>query len=279
MKFTKMQGAGNDYIYVNCFEEKVPNPSATALKVSDRHFGIGADGLVLIEPSTIADFKMDIYNSDGSQAKMCGNATRCVAKYVYDNAMTEKKEIALETLSGIKTITMFFENGKVSSARVNMGPPVTQPNKIPVNLDGDIVLGRKIEVGGEEYAITCVSMGNPHCVVFVKDTDALAIDKIGPLFETHSIFPDRVNTEFVQPIDSKTLKMRVWERGAGETLACGTGACATVAAAILNGYCTKDEDIRVILLGGELVIRWDSRSNDIYMTGPAETVCTGEIDI
>ncbi len=279
MRFTKMQGAGNDYIYVNCFEEKVPNPSVTALKVSDRHFGIGADGLVLIEPSTIADFKMDIYNSDGSQAKMCGNATRCVAKYVYDNAMTEKTEIGLETLSGIKYIKMFFENGKVSSARVNMGAPVTEPKNIPVNLDGDIVLGRKIDIGGKDYAITCVSMGNPHCVVFVKDTDGLAIDKIGPLFETHSIFPDRVNTEFVQPVDSKTLKMRVWERGAGETLACGTGACATVAAAILNGYCEKDEDIRVILLGGELIIRWDSESNDIYMTGPAETVCTGEIDL
>lgn len=279
MKFTKMQGAGNDYIYVNCFEEKVPNPNETAVKVSDRHFGIGADGLVLIEPSTIADFKMDIYNSDGSQAKMCGNATRCVAKYVYDNAMTKKEEIALETLSGIKTIKMFFEDGKVSSARVNMGAPITDPKEIPVNLDGNIVLDRKIDVGGEEYAISCVSMGNPHCVVFVKDTDGLAIEKIGPLFETHVLFPDRINTEFVQPIDAKTLKMRVWERGAGETLACGTGACATVAAAILNGYCKKDEDIRVILLGGELVIRWDSESNDIYMTGPAETVCTGEIEL
>lgn len=174
---------------------------------------------------------------------------------------------------------MFFKNDKVSSARVNMGAPITQPKEIPVDLDGDIVLDHKIQVGGDEYAITCVSMGNPHCVVFIKDTDALAIDKIGALFENHALFPDRINTEFVQPIDSKTLKMRVWERGAGETLACGTGACATVAAAILNGYCKKDEDIRVILLGGELVIRWDSESNDIYMTGPAETVCTGEIEL
>lgn len=279
MKFTKMQGAGNDYIYVNCFKEKVPNPSETAVKVSDRHYGIGSDGLVLIEPSAVADFKMDIYNSDGSQAKMCGNATRCVAKYVYDNDMTDKTEIALETLSGIKYIKMFIENGKVTSARVNMGAPVTDPKKIPVNFDGDIVLGRAIEVGGDEYAITCVSMGNPHCVVFVEDTHAFAVDKIGPLFEHHPLFPDRINTEFVQPLDAKTLKMRVWERGAGETLACGTGACATVAAAILNGYCEKDEDIRVVLLGGVLVIRWDSKSGDIYMTGPAETVCTGEIDI
>lgn len=279
MKFTKMQGAGNDYIYVDCFKEKVPNPNETAVKVSDRHFGIGADGLVLIEPSDVADFKMDMYNSDGSQAKMCGNATRCVAKYVYDNGMTDKTEIALETLSGIKHIKMFIENGKVTSARVNMGAPVTDPKKIPVNLDGDIVLGHTIEVGGDEYAITCISMGNPHCVVFVEDTHAFAVDKIGPLFEHHPLFPDRVNTEFVQPIDAKTLKMRVWERGAGETLACGTGACATVAAAILNGHCKKDEDIRMLLLGGVLVIRWDSKSGDIYMTGPAETVCTGEIDL
>ncbi|NLX92866.1 MAG: diaminopimelate epimerase [Clostridiales bacterium] len=279
MKFTKMQGAGNDYIYVDCFKEKVPNPNETAVKVSDRHFGIGADGLVLIEPSDVADFKMDMYNSDGSQAKMCGNATRCVAKYVYDNGMTDKTEIALETLSGIKHIKMFIENGKVTSARVNMGAPVTDPKKIPVNLDGDIVLGHTIEVGGDEYAITCISMGNPHCVVFFEDTHAFAVDKIGPLFEHHPLFPDRVNTEFVQPIDAKTLKMRVWERGAGETLACGTGACATVAAAILNGHCKKDEDIRMLLLGGVLVIRWDSKSGDIYMTGPAETVCTGEIDL
>lgn len=279
MKFTKMQGAGNDYIYVDCFKEKVPNPNETAVKVSDRHFGIGADGLVLIEPSDVADFKMDMYNSDGSQAKMCGNATRCVAKYVYDNGMTDKTEIALETLSGIKHIKMFIENGKVTSARVNMGAPVTDPKKIPVNLDGDIVLGHTIEVGGDEYAITCISTGNPHCVVFVEDTHAFAVDKIGPLFEHHPLFPDRVNTEFVQPIDAKTLKMRVWERGAGETLACGTGACATVAAAILNGHCKKDEDIRMLLLGGVLVIRWDSKSGDIYMTGPAETVCTGEIDL
>ncbi len=279
MKFTKMQGAGNDYIYVNCFEEKVPNPGATARKVSDRHFGIGSDGLVLIEPSDIADFKMDMYNQDGSQAKMCGNATRCVAKYVHDNAMTEKTEIALETLSGIKYIKMFIENGKVTSACVNMGAPVTDPKKIPVHFDGDIVLNRPIEVGDAQYAVTCVSMGNPHCVVFIEDTSTLAIEKIGPLFEIHPLFPDRINTEFVQIVDAQTLKMRVWERGAGETLACGTGACATVAAAILNGYCQKDKDIRLVLLGGELIIRWDSASGDIYMTGPAQTVCTGEIDI
>lgn len=279
MKFTKMHGAGNDYIYVNCFEETVKNPEQTALKVSDRHFGIGSDGLVLIEPSAVADFKMDIYNSDGSRAKMCGNATRCVAKYVYDNSMTSKREITLETLSGIKTISMFIENGKVKSAAVNMGAPVTDPRKIPVDLDGGAVVARKIEAGGKNHTVTCVSMGNPHCVLFVEDTGSIEIEKTGPLFENHSLFPDRINTEFIQVVDHKTLKMRVWERGAGETLACGTGACAAAAAAVLNGLCKKDEDISVILLGGVLTIRWDAASNDIYMTGPAETVCTGEIEL
>ncbi len=279
MKFTKMHGAGNDYIYVNCFEETVPNPTETAVKVSDRHFGIGSDGLVLIEPSNIADFKMDIYNSDGSQAKMCGNATRCVAKYVYDNRMTEKREISLETLSGIKTIKMFVENGKVKSAAVNMGAPITEPSKIPVNIIAETVINKPINVAGKEYAVTCVSMGNPHCILFVDDADGIEIERIGPLFENHPLFPDRINTEFIQLLDGKTFKMRVWERGAGETLACGTGACASTAAAILNGYCKKDEDISVILKGGILTIRWDSKSGDIFMTGPAETVCTGEIEI
>jgi len=279
MKFTKMHGAGNDYIYVNCFEETVKNPEQTALKVSDRHFGIGSDGLVLIEPSAVADFKMDIYNSDGSRAKMCGNATRCVAKYVYDNGMTSKREITLETLSGIKTINLFIENGKVKSAAVNMGAPVIEPAKIPVDLDGGAVIARTIKAGGKDYTITCVSMGNPHCVLFVEDTGVIEIEKTGPLFENHPLFPDRINTEFIQVVDHKTLKMRVWERGAGETLACGTGACAATAAAVLNGLCKKDEDISVILLGGVLTIRWDAASNDIYMTGPAETVCTGEIEL
>lgn len=279
MKFTKMHGAGNDYIYINCFEETVQNPGETSVKVSDRHFGIGSDGLVLIEPSTVADFKMDIYNSDGSQAKMCGNATRCVAKYVYDNGLTEKQEIALETLSGIKTIKMFVENGKVKSAVVNMGMPVIEPAKIPVDFDGEAVINTPVEVAGKNYAITCVSMGNPHCVLFVDDTDSIEIERIGPLFENHPLFPDRINTEFIKVIDGETLKMRVWERGAGETLACGTGACAAAVAAILNGHCMKDKDISIILKGGILIIRWDSKSGDVYMTGPAETVCTGEIEI
>lgn len=279
MKFTKMHGAGNDYIYVNCFTEYVSDPHDTAVRVSDRHFGIGADGLVLIEPSEIADFKMDIYNSDGSQAKMCGNATRCVAKYVYDNRLTDKTEITLETLSGIKHIKMYIENGKVTGATVDMGAPILDPKNIPVNLKGKMVLNRKIEVKGKECEITCVSMGNPHCVVFVEDVETVRIEKIGPLFEHHPLFPDRTNTEFIQLSSGKSLKMRVWERGAGETLACGTGACAATVASILNGYCHKDEDIKVVLLGGILYIRWDSETDHVFMTGPAATICTGEYDL
>ncbi len=278
MKFTKMQGGGNDYIYVNCFEEKVADPNTAALKVSDRHFGVGSDGLVLIEPSKVADFKMDIYNSDGSQAKMCGNATRCVAKYVYDNGLTDKDEISLETLSGIKYIKMYIENGKVTSARVNMGAPILKSSDIPTLLGGDAVIAQPLEAGGKTVSVTCVSMGNPHCVTYIDDTDSLDIEKIGPVFENHPAFPDRINTEFIQVVSDSCIKMRVWERGAGETLACGTGACAAAVASILNSYCKRGEDIKVILRGGELKINW-THGGDVYMTGPAETVCTGEIDI
>lgn len=281
MKFTKMHGAGNDYIYVNCFEEKVEDRNALAKKISDRHFGIGSDGLVFIEPSESADFKMDMYNSDGSQGKMCGNAVRCVAKFVYDNAMTDKTEISLETLSGIKYIKVETLDGKVSTAAVDMGVPILEPKKIPVNTNteaADIVMDEKITVDGKNYQMTCVSMGNPHCVVFVDDVNKVNIDRVGPLFENSPLFPDRINTEFVRVVDSNTIEMRVWERGAGETLACGTGACASVVACILNGFSEKDKDIKVILRGGELSIRWDSDSGSVFMTGPAETVFTGEID-
>jgi len=276
MRFTKMHGAGNDYIYVNCFLEKVDNPEDTARRVSDRHFGIGADGLVLIEPSDIADFKMDIYNADGSRAKMCGNATRCVAKYVYEHNMTPRDEITLETLSGIKRIKMFIEDGKVTAARVNMGAPEFEPAKIPVLSGGVDAVGITVTAGDTVYTATCVSMGNPHCVVFIADTEAVDIEKTGPLFENNALFPDRVNTEFIRLVDGHTLKMRVWERGAGETLACGTGACAAAAAAVVNGYCRKDEDIGVLLRGGTLTIRWDSGTNEITMTGPAQSICSGE---
>lgn len=279
MKFTKMHGAGNDYIYVNCFEETVEDPNTLALKISDRHFGVGSDGLVLIKPSKAADFMMDMYNSDGSRGKMCGNATRCVAKYVYDNKMTDKTEISLETLSGIKYIKMNIgSDGKVESARVNMGEPILAAKDIPTMFEGDAVVDKPVKVNGQDYRITCVSMGNPHCILYIDDTDSLDIEKFGPHFEHYKMFPDRINTEFIQRVDSSSFKMRVWERGAGETLACGTGACASLVAGVLNGYYKKDEDVKVILLGGELTIRWSSEDNCVYMTGPAATVCTGEYE-
>lgn len=277
MKFTKMHGAGNDYIYVNCFTETVENPEETAVRVSDRHFGIGADGLVLICPSEKADFFMDIYNADGSRAKMCGNATRCVAKYVYDNKMTDKTEIALETLSGIKCIKITVQDGKAVAARVNMGAPILAPREIPTKFDGETVVSQNLTINDKAYAVTCVSMGNPHCVLYTDDVHALDLPRIGPKFENHELFPDRINTEFVHIVSETEFDMRVWERGSGETLACGTGACAATVASILNGYCIRDTEIKVNLLGGTLYINWTA-DGDVYMTGPAETVCTGEID-
>lgn len=278
MQFTKMQGAGNDYIYVNCFTETVENPAETAVRVSDRHFGVGADGLVLIKPSQTADFFMDIYNADGSRAKMCGNATRCVAKYVYDNKMTDKTEIALETLSGIKYIKLTVQDGKVASARVNMGAPILAAREIPTNFDGETVVSQKLTIDEKAYAVTCVSMGNPHCILYTDDVHALDLPQIGPKFEKHEMFPDRINTEFIHIVSETELDMRVWERGSGETLACGTGACAAVVASVLNGCCKRDTDIQVNLLGGTLYINWTA-GGDVYMTGPAVTVCTGNIDV
>ncbi len=278
MRFTKMQGAGNDYIYVNCLEETVNDPKAAAIKVSDRHFGIGADGLVLICPSEKADFFMDMYNADGSRGKMCGNAVRCVAKYVYDRGLVHRDEIAIETLSGIKTIQVRVEGGKVVAARVNMGAPVLNARDIPTAFEGETVVSQKLTIGEETHTVTCVSMGNPHCVVFVQDPNALELPKIGPAFERHPMFPDRINTEFVHVISPTHLEMRVWERGSGETLACGTGACASVVAATLNGFCRRGETVRVRLRGGELQIQW-AADGDVYMTGPAAEICTGEIEV
>lgn len=277
MEFTKMHGAGNDYVYVNCLDTVLDNPSEVAVRVSDRHFGIGSDGLILIKPSDKADFYMEMYNADGSQGKMCGNGIRCVGKYVYDNGLTDKTELSVETLSGIKYLTLNVVDGKVDTVRVNMGEPILKPELIPVNIDADIVKDYPVNIGGEEYRITCVSMGNPHCVTYVDDVDNLPIEKIGPLFENNPLFPERVNTEFVKVIDRGTLQMRVWERGSGETLACGTGTCATAVATILNGLC--DETVRVKLLGGELKITWDRTHNIIYMEGPARTVFTGTMDL
>ena len=278
VKFTKMHGCGNDYIYVNCFTEKIEEPSVIAKKVSDRHFGIGSDGLILICPSETADFKMRMFNADGSEGKMCGNGIRCVAKYVYDNGMTDKEVITVETLSGIKTLQLAVSQGRVQAVTVDMGSPVLTPSQIPVKCEGDRIINQPVSVGGKEYYITCVSMGNPHAVVFTEEeVTALNLEKTGPLFENHEIFPDRVNTEFIHVIDEKTIDMRVWERGSGETLACGTGTCASVVACILNGY--TDNKVEVELLGGKLFIEYDAEENKVYMTGPAEFICTGEIAI
>ncbi len=284
MRFTKMHGLGNDYVYVNCFKEKIENPPAVARFVSDRHFGVGADGLILICPSAEADFKMEMYNADGSRGEMCGNGIRCVAKYVYDYRLTDKSRISVETLGGTKYLELTVRDGKVALVKVDMGKPELEASKIPVILDGASgggdnrhVIHEPILVNGTQYHMTGVSMGNPHAVVFVEDVKNMDLEKIGPYFENHERFPQRINTEFVKVIDENTLEMRVWERGSGETLACGTGACAALAAGVLNGFTKNKAEVR--LLGGALQIEWDREANRIYMTGPAVTVFDGEIDI
>ena len=277
MKFTKMQGLGNDYIYVNCFSEKVENPSEAAKRLSDRHFGIGSDGLVLIMPSKTCDFKMRMFNSDGSEAEMCGNAIRCVGKYVYDNGLTNKTNIKIETLAGVKILDMKVEDGKVAMVKVDMGEPILEPAKIPVIGNGEKFVSQPVTIDGKEYKVTCVSMGNPHAVTYVDDVDKFPLEVIGPKMENNSLFPKRINTEFVQVLDRNTLKMRVWERGAGETLACGTGACAVLVSSVLNGI--SNRCVVVKLLGGDLIIEWNENDNHVYMTGPATKVFDGEIDI
>lgn len=276
MKFSKMHGIGNDYIYVNCFEEKVSEPEKISVVLSDRHKGIGSDGLVLIMPSEIADFRMRIFNADGSEAMMCGNATRCIGKYVYDMGLTDKTEVTLETNSGIKYLKLFLSDGKVDMVTVDMGKAILVPRDIPVDSNLESFVSQPLEVGGKEYKVTCVSMGNPHAVIFTEGIDELELEKIGPLFENHKLFPNRINTEFVEVIDSHTLKMRVWERGSGETFACGTGTCATVVAAVLNGICPKDEEVLVHLRGGDLRIIWKN-DGTVLMTGPAEYVFEGNV--
>ena len=279
MKFTKMHGCGNDYIYVDGAKEILtPQEKPEVVRrLSDRHFGIGGDGVIFINPSKEADFEMEMYNMDGSRAEMCGNGIRCVAKFVYDKGLTDKTSISVISCGKIKYLTLSIENGKVSTVRVNMGSPILKAKDIPVISDKEEVIGDEIEVAGETYKMTCVSMGNPHAVVFVDEVAGLPLEKIGPLFENHVRFPKRVNTEFVKILDENTVEMRVWERGTGETLACGTGACATVVACVLNGL-TK-EQVTVKLLGGNLQIQWDRESNLVYMTGPATTVFEGEIEI
>lgn len=278
MKFTKMHGIGNDYVYVDCTKEDLANPAEVSRFVSDRHFGIGSDGLILIRRSDAADFRMDMYNNDGSAGKMCGNGIRCVAKYVYDYGLTDKEEISVETLSGIKYLKLTIADGKVSKVRVNMGAPVLKPEEIPVRAEQEPVLKESIEVCGKEWKMNCVSMGNPHAVVFLDiPVEKFPLEQIGPHFENHERFPDRVNTEFVRVLDRRTVEMRVWERGSGETLACGTGACATAVASMLNDLC--DRQVTVRLLGGELEIEWSKEDNCVYMTGPATVVFDGEITL
>lgn len=277
MKFTKMQGLGNDYVYVDCTSEMIENPEAVARYVSDRHFGIGSDGLILICPSEVADFEMRMYNADGSRGEMCGNGIRCVAKYVYDYGLTDQTHISVETLGGIKYLDLTVEDGKAKLIRVDMGTPGLAPEQIPILSDADRVVDEPILVDGVEYRMTGVSMGNPHTVIFVEDIEGLDLEKIGPSFENHERFPKRINTEFAHVLDRETVEMRVWERGSGETLACGTGACAVAVASILNGK-TQDA-VTVKLRGGDLKIEWDREADKVYMTGPAEVVFEGTIAI
>lgn len=277
MKFTKMHGCGNDYIYVNCLEEKVENPSEVAKVLSDRHFGIGSDGLILIKPSDKADFRMEMYNADGSESQMCGNGVRCIAKYVYDYGLTDKTKVELETKAGIKYLDLKIENGKVAMVTVDMGSPILEGKKVPVAVDKEQVVAEPITVGGVDYEFTAVSMGNPHAIMFVDSTEDFDIEGIGPQFEFNPMFPERVNAEFIEVLDRKRINMRVWERGSGETLACGTGACASVVACVLNGK--TDNEVFVHLLGGDLLIKYDQKQNKVFMTGPATTVFDGEVDL
>lgn len=275
MKFTKLHGCGNDYVYVNLFEETIENPAELSIKISDRHFGIGSDGLITIGPSDVADFRMRIYNADGSEAEMCGNGIRCVAKYVYDHKLTDKTEISVQTGAGVKILKLFVEGDKVEQVTVDMGEPALAPAEIPVVADGDRVVDEPIEVCGKEWRMTCVSMGNPHAVVFVDDVENFELEKYGPHFENHERFPKRTNTEFVNVVSRTEAYMRVWERGSAETWACGTGTCATVMACILNGK--TDNKVLVHLRGGDLTIEYDEKTNHVFMTGPATEVFNGEV--
>jgi carbamoyl-phosphate synthase large subunit len=277
LPFTKMHGCSNDYIYFNCFDTEINSPESLSVFLSNRHTGVGGDGVVLILPSQAADAKMRMFNLDGSEGSMCGNAIRCVAKYLYDNGIVRKREMRIETQSGVRALTLSTRNGAVSTVKVDMGPAELRPERIPVRLDGDSAIARPVTIGGIEYALTCVSMGNPHAVIFVPDADALDVAAIGPQIEHDPLFPDRVNAEFVEVTGRNTLKMRVWERGIGETQSCGTGACAAAVAAVLNGYCDMDTDITVQLPGGDLVVRYTDQT--VYMTGDCVKIFAGTVEI
>jgi len=277
MKFTKMQGIGNDYIYINCFEEKIENPSELSTKLSERHFGIGSDGIILIEPSEKADCRMDIYNADGSQAMMCGNGIRCVGKYLYERNIAKKDVLKIDTMSGVKTLFLDVLEGKVNSVTVDMGKPVFSAADIPVKFSKNEIVDEPIMVDGKEYRITCVSMGNPHCVMFVDDVDQVSIETLGPKFECNELFPKRANIEFVHVLNQQEVKMRVWERGSGETWACGTGACAVAVACAVNEKTGRSTTVH--LKGGDLHIDWDEKTSSVFMRGPAEFVFDGTIEI
>jgi len=276
LKFTKMQGLGNDYIYINCMEECPDDLSNLSKRLSDRHFGVGSDGIVLIMPSKVADFRMRMFNSDGSEAEMCGNASRCIGKYVYDNGLTDKKKVTMETLAGIKVLELTVENGKVALVCVDMGEPVLKPYDIPVHSTKDLFISEPVTIKDRTFHVTCVSMGNPHAISYVDDVAGFPLEVYGPVMETNELYPRKINSEFVEVKDRKTLKMRVWERGAGETLACGTGACAVAVATVLNGLC--DRNVTVELLGGNLAIEWNEKDNHVYMTGPAVKVFDGVVE-
>lgn len=287
LEFTKMQGIGNDYVYIDCTKKELENPEKISQIVSDRHFGIGSDGLILILNSKIADFKMEIYNADGSQAEMCGNGIRCVAKFVYDKGLTDKTKIKIETLAGIKELELNVENGKVKTVKVDMGEPILEAEKIPVYIDEkmktegitptSVIKNLKLEAYNQNFTFTCVSMGNPHAITFIDNVEKFDVKKFGSVFEVAKAFPKKSNIEFVEIIDKENINMRVWERGSGETMACGTGSCASVVACILNNKTSNK--VKVHLLGGELYIEWNKENNHIYMTGPAEIVFEGKIDI
>lgn len=278
LHFTKMHGTGNDYVYVNTFEETVEDPSALAVRVSDRHFGIGSDGLILVAPSKVADCRMIMFNADGSEGAMCGNGIRCVAKYAYEHGIAKDTHMTVETKSGIKTLELTAEDGVVTYVQVNMGQAILAPKEIPVDAAGEDFVARPLLVDGREYTVTCVSMGNPHCVIFTENIDDLDLEKIGPEFENHPMFPDRINTEFVEVIDDHTIRMRVWERGSGETISCGTGTCASTVAAVLNGYCKKNTEVEVNIRGGKLYDTY-LENGEVLMKGPATTVFDGEINL
>ena len=279
LAFTKMEGCGNDYVYVNGFTQSVPAEDKPALvrRLSDRHFGIGGDGVIFINPAEEADFEMEMWNADGTRSEMCGNGIRCVARYVYDFGLTDQKEFSIVSAGKVKYMTLYEQDGQISAVRVNMGQPILEADQIPVRADHSPVINVPIEVQGKEYRMTCVSMGNPHAVVFVDSTEDFPLEQVGPYFENHPCFPNRTNTEFVQVIDRSRVRMRVWERGTGETLACGTGCCATAVACVLNGL--TDNAITVEVLGGALQIEWDRDNDLVWMTGPATVVFSGEIEI